>query len=452
MSRSLKGTTMNYQSATAFQAVALSVAVNVSVFAQESEADFRKWLLKGTPDPACVQARDGSGFYVFATEAGISIRHSTDRMTWKKVGRVFDKAVPAWALELIPGADSVWAPEIQYANGRYWLYYSVSTFGSQRSVIGLATNTTLDASHPAYKWKDHGLVVESFPEKNDYNAIDPAMLADRDGRAYLYWGSYWTGIKAAELNAATGKFATSQPKTVAVARRLNVAPTSIEAAFVIRHEDSYFLFSSWDFCCARENSTYKVMVGRADSPLGPYLDKAGMRLSEGGGTLLLMGDERWRGPGHNSVLQTNDGDWLVYHVIDAKTPEKGRILQLRSLEWADDGWPKVGEPLVGESEATAPLGFSPLVGRWDHSVGDGDHYDIFFESTGEITGTKGEAKWELTGSELLMKWKDPKAPGGYWIDRVALAANGASYSGTNQTGHNINGRRLSPAPSLKQPR
>lgn len=436
---------MNYRFASALQVFVLSVALSGPTLAQESEAEFRKWLLKGTPDPACVQAHDGSGYYIFATEAGISIRHSTDLKTWKKVGRVFDEAVPAWALKLIPGADSIWAPEIQYANGKYCLYYSVSTFGSQRSVIGLATNTTLDASDPEYQWKDQGLVVESFPGKNDYNAIDPAMLVDHDGRAYLYWGSYWTGIKAAELNAATGKFATSQPKTVAVASRLDVAPTSIEAAFVIRHEDSYFLFSSWDFCCAHENSTYKVMIGRSDSPLGPFVDKDGTPLSKGGGTLLLMGDQRWRGPGHNSVLQTKNGDWLVYHVIDAKAPERGRILQLRSLNWSKDGWPKVGEPLTDNSKATAPLGFTPLVGRWDHSVGDGDHYDIFFESTGEITGTKGEAKWELSGSELLMKWKDPKAPGGYWVDRVALAANGASYSGTNQTGHKINGRRLTPA-------
>jgi arabinan endo-1,5-alpha-L-arabinosidase len=404
------------------------------------------WLLKGTPDPASVEAHDGSGFYIFATEAGISIRHSTDLKTWTKVGRVFDKAVPTWASKLIHGADSIWAPEIQYANGKYWLYYSVSTFDSQRSVIGLTTNTTLDASHPSYKWEDHGLVVESFSEKNDYNAIDPAMLVDRDGQAYLFWGSYWTGIKAAKLNASTGRFATSQPEPVAVAKRLDVAPTSIEAAYVVRHEDSYFLFSSWDFCCAHENSTYKVMVGRAKSPLGPYVDRTGKPLSEGGGTLLLMGDERWRGPGHNSVLQTSDGDWLVYHVIDAKAPERGRVLQIRPLEWSKDGWPRVGEPLTLKSDTSDPPRKLPLVGRWDHSVDDRDHYDIFFESTGEITGTKGEAKWELDGQEMLMKWKDERAPNGYWVDRVKLAADGRTYSGTNQSGRKILGRRLTPAP------
>ena len=413
--------------------------------AQDSDAAFRQWLLKGTPDPAVVQAHDGSGFYIFATEAGISIRHSRDLKTWKKVGRVFEDAVPAWALTLIPGADSIWAPEVQFANGKYWLYYSVSTFGSQRSVIGLATNTTLDRASPDYKWQDRGLVVESFPDRNDYNAIDPAMLVDRDGRAFLFWGSYWTGIKAAELNASTGRFATSPPKTVAVAGRLAAAPTSIEAAFAVQHEDWYYLFSSWDFCCAHENSTYKVMVGRAKSPLGPYVDRAGKPLSEGGGTLLLMGDQRWRGPGHNSVLQTPQGDWLVYHVIDAKAPERGRILQIRPLKWSEDGWPRVGEPLTADADTTAPLGTLPLVGRWDHSVDDRDHYDIFFESTGEITGTKGEAKWELKRDELLMKWKDARAPDGFWVDKVKLAADGRSYSGVNQTGRKILGRRVTPA-------
>lgn len=435
---------MTHRFAAVLQVVALSVAVNMPAFAQESEAEFREWLLKGTPDPACVKAHDGAGYYIFATEAGISIRHSTDLKTWKKVGPVFDKAVPDWALELIPGADSIWAPEIQYANGKYWLYYSVSTFGSQRSAIGLATNTTLDGSHPDYQWKDQGLVVESFPDRNNYNAIDPAMLVDRDGRAYLYWGSYWTGIKAAQLNASTGKFATSQPKTVAVASRLDVAPSSIEAAFVIRHDDSYFLFSSWDFCCAHENSTYKVMVGRAASPLGPFVDQDGTPLSEGGGTLLLMGDERWRGPGHNCVLQTKDGDWLVYHVIDAKAPERGRILQIRPLNWSPDGWPNVDEPLSETTQPSDPLGKLPLVGRWDHSVDDRDHYDIFFESTGEITGTKGDARWELHDTELLMKWKDARAPGGFWIDRVQLANDGQNYSGINQAGRKILGRRLTP--------
>lgn len=411
--------------------------------ARGDETSMREWLLKGTPDPAIVKAHDGSGYFIFATEEGISISHSADLKHWKKTGRVFKDAVPAWAKKLIPGSDSIWAPDIRYANGKYWLYYSVSTFGSQRSVIGLAVNSTLDANSPDYKWEDRGLVVESFPEKSDYNAIDPAMFVDEDGRAYLFWGSYWTGIKAAELHAGTGKFSSSQPKSIAVAGRRLTAPTSIEGAYMSRRGDWYYLFTSWDFCCARENSTYKVMVGRSKSPLGPYVDEAGVKLSEGGGKLVLMGDSIWRGPGHNSVLQDGDGYWLVYHVIHAKEPEAGRVLQIRPIKWKDD-WPSVGEPVTTSGKKTAPLGIPPLVGRWDHSVDDRDHYDIFFEATGEITGTKGEAHWELKGSELLMKWKDPNAPNGFWVDRVKLADNGRSYAGGNQTGSRIKGRRLTP--------
>lgn len=406
--------------------------------AQGQDADQIAWLVKGTPDPAAIQARDGSGDYIFATGEGIAIWHSSDRKSWKRTGRVFDEAVPKWAKKLIPKADSIWAPDIQFHEGRYFLYYSVSTFGSQRSVIGLAVNTTLNPDNADYHWEDRGLVLESFPDKSDYNAIDPAMFVD-GGRGYLVWGSYWTGIKGAEIDLATGKPESSQPKAVAIASRAAIGPTSIEGAYIQKHGELYYLFVSWDFCCAREHSTYKVMVGRSTSPLGPYVDHAGRKMTDGGGKLVLMSDSRWRGPGHNSLLTTKDQDWLVYHVVDAKAPDRGRILQLRPIEWRD-GWPVVGAP-VGESvsEASRPPN---VVGRWDHVVNDRDRYDIFFEPTGAITGTKGKAEWEVKGRQLLMKWHDPNAPGGMWVDHVHLGEKLGSYEGRNQNGISIRGRSL----------
>lgn len=397
----------------------------------------RRWLVNGAPDPAIVQARDGSGYHVFATGEGIAIWRSADLKKWKRTGRVFQEAVPDWALKAVPGADSIWAPEIQYAHGKYWLYYSVSTFGSQRSVIGLATNTTLDSSDADYKWEDQGMVIESFPGKNDYNAIDPAVLFDDDGKAYLYWGSYWTGLKACEINPKTGKPTSSQPRTTSIATRLEVGPPDIEAPYVIKRNGWYYLFVSWDFCCAKNDSSYKVMIGRSRNPLGPFVDRNGRAMANGRGELLLMGDKRWRGPGHNSALQTKQGDYLVHHVIDAKHPEEGRILQIRPLTWKA-GWPQAGEPLNGESTS----GQSPqtMVGRWAHTVNGTDRYDIFFEPGGLIRGTKGEARWELKGNQLLMKWKDPRAPGGFWIDRVKVSQELRSYDGANQNGTTIQGR------------
>lgn len=406
------------------------------------DADQIAWLVKGTPDPAAIQAHDSSGDYIFATGEGIAIWHSSDRVSWKRIGRVFDVAVPEWARKLIPKADSIWAPDIQFHDGRYYLYYSVSTFGSQRSVIGLATNTTLDSTNSEYRWQDQGLVLESFPEKNDYNAIDPAMFVDGD-QGYLVWGSYWTGIKGTQIDLETGKPASPQPKSVPIAARAASGPTSIEGAYIKKHGAFYYLFVSWDFCCARENSTYKVMVGRSKSPLGPYVDDAGRKLTDGGGKLVLMSDSRWRGPGHNSLLKTKDQDWLVYHVVDGQAPDQGRILQLRPIAWRD-GWPVVGDPIGAPAAATD----SPtLVGRWNHVVNRRDQYDIFFEPTGEITGTRGKAEWEVKGRQLLLKWHDPNAPGGMWVDHVHLGATLDTYEGRNQNGISIRGRKLSAAPA-----
>ncbi len=249
----------------------LSLLAQPQVVAAE-DSDIGDWLVAGAPDPTVITAHDGSGHYVFATGKGIAIFQSTDLTQWKRIGRVFQQAVPTWAKKRIPGSKSVWAPEIQRLNGKYHLYYSVSTFGSQRSVIGLAVNDTLNPQSPNYKWEDRGLVIESFPDRTDFNAIDPAMFVDDGGRAFLFWGSYWTGIKATELDITTGKPKTAPLSYVSVARRADVAPLSIEAPYVIKRNGFYYLFVSWDFCCAREKSTYKVMVGRSRSPLGPFID------------------------------------------------------------------------------------------------------------------------------------------------------------------------------------
>ncbi|MDO4559295.1 MAG: arabinan endo-1,5-alpha-L-arabinosidase, partial [Planctomycetia bacterium] len=207
-----------------------------------------------SPDPTAIEAPDGS-VYVFTTHRGIAISRSRDLVHWERIGRVFPEPVPSWAKERIPGARLIWAPDITFHHGRYHLYYCVSTFGSQRSVIGLATNVTLDPGSPDYRWEDQGLVLESAPEFTDYNAIDPALFVDDDGRTYLYWGSYWRGLRAIEVDPGTGKPTTYRdpgevgglriPRgEVIVAKRAEGGDTSIEAAYVIRRGSFYWLFTS----------------------------------------------------------------------------------------------------------------------------------------------------------------------------------------------------------------
>lgn len=327
-----------------FAAAVLLLSIAIAADAQAP----REGLLTGAPDPTGVAVTDASGqtvYYVAATGRGVQLLRSTDLVRWTPIGRVFEDAVPEWAAKAVPGTDGIWAPDLSVHDGRYYLYYSVSTFGSQRSVIGLAVNRTLDPSSPEYKWEDRGLVVESSKETSDHNAIDPALLVDQDGRWRLFWGSHWTGLKVVDIDPATGKPARGAAIR-AVAARPDTKSGAIEAPFVTFHDGYYYLFVSWDGCCDGAKSTYKVMVGRSRSATGPYVDATGKPMLEGGGTLVLQGDDRWRGPGHNGILTVGARQWMVHHTYDVQHLDAQRILQVRPLTWTADGWPRVGPPVT----------------------------------------------------------------------------------------------------------
>ncbi len=315
--------------------------------AQPAAARSADGTLIGGADPTIVAVHGSDGrytYYVVATGPGIPILSSRDLKNWRRVGRVFAEDVPRWARDDVPHAKGIWAPDLSFHNGRYYLYYSVSTFGSQRSVIGLAVNSTLDPTSPDYRWEDRGKVIESWPGKCDFNAIDPALFVDHDGAWHLFFGSFWSGIKLTRLDPATGKPSTDAT-LVSVAARPQHPPRVVEAAYAIFHQGNYYLFVSWDRCCDGADSDYKVMVGRARKIAGPYVDAEGRALLDGGGTCVLTSNQRWRGPGHNSVLTTDEGQWLVHHTYDVQHLEARRILQIRPLSWTDDGWPRVGEPI-----------------------------------------------------------------------------------------------------------
>ncbi len=284
-------------------------------------------------DPVVIQA--GDTYYLFATGNGVPIHCSPDLLVWDLCSAVFFKE-PGWLGEAVPGVTTLWAPDISYRDGVYYLYYAASTFGSNRSVIGLATNTTLDADSPDYEWHDRGLVVETRPE-DDHNAIDPNAVTDATGRVWLSFGSYWTGLKMVELEPATGKPLPNAP-LYDLATRPD-APYAVEAPFIVRRGPFYYLFASYDRCCAGTESTYNVRVGRAAEITGPYLDRAGVPMMDGGGTLLVEGAGRWRGPGHNAVLREKTGDKILYHAYDA---EFGGVptLRVKALSWRG-GWPTV---------------------------------------------------------------------------------------------------------------
>ncbi len=117
----------------------------------------------------------------------------------------------------------------------------------------------------------------------------------------------------------------------------------IEAPTIIDRDGYYYLFVSLDLCCRGVNSTYKIMVGRATSITGPYSDRDGKRMDQGGGHLVLEGNDRYRGPGGQSVFFDGDVYRLVYHAYDTSADGIPQ-LQIRDLVWTSDGWPTVREP------------------------------------------------------------------------------------------------------------
>ena len=305
-------------------------------------------------DPVMIRQNDN--YYIFCTGNGISVFSSTDMKSWKSEKPVFTSA-PQWAVEAIPTFKGhIWAPDISFFNGEYYLYYSVSAFGKNTSCIGLATNKTLDPGDPQFRWVDHGKVIQSIPGKTNWNAIDPNLITDKKGTPYLAFGSFWDGIKLVKLSPDAKSVAEDVHRIPTIASRksdpnapnppaidnnpVDAGGNAIEAPFIFRKGKYYYLFASIDYCCKGVNSTYKMIFGRSAKLTGPYLDESGKPMAKGGGTVLLAGNEDWHGQGHNAVVSFDGTDYLVFHGYDAHDAGKPK-LNIRKLDWNKDGWPVV---------------------------------------------------------------------------------------------------------------
>lgn len=267
-------------------------------------------------------------WHVFATGPGVQRLRSRDGRAWTREAPVFTPATrPAWWAEAVPAQKDidVWAPKVFAHRGRFWLAYSISTFGKNTSAIGLASA----ASPEAADWRDEGPLVRSRAG-DDFNAIDPDVFIDpADGRVWLSYGSFWGGLRVTELDAAT-----LQP--IGATRFIAQHRPGIEAPTLVRRGGWVYLFASHDFCCRGAASTYNIRVGRAASPTGPFVDREGRPMLDGGGTLVEAGGPRWKGPGHQDVV----GDTLVRHAYDAEDGGHSK-LRIGTLRWSADGWPSL---------------------------------------------------------------------------------------------------------------
>lgn len=284
------------------------------------------WNLTGnlvSHDPTII--KEGNTWYVMQTGPGIGGKYSTDGLRWNPLPPVFPRPLSWWSRYVPDNRNNdVWAPELKGFNGRVWLYYSISTFGSKRSLIGLASAPSVQSG----QWRDEGLVINTTSSDN-YNAIDPDLAIDAEGNPWLALGSWNSGIKITRLDPATMK---PTGRLVSIASR----PNGIEAPTVMYRGGYYYLFVSVGKCCAGVDSTYHIVYGRSRNITGPYLDRNGTDMMRGGGTVLDRGNERWVGPGGQDIYGSNV---IVRHAYDATDNGTPKML-INTLNWDAAGWPR----------------------------------------------------------------------------------------------------------------
>ncbi len=301
------------------------------------------------PDPAIILAPDGF-YYAYATQTlrdqkwiNIQVARSTDLIAWEHLGDALpDK--PDWAQE----TQDFWAPFVLRDGERYLMYYSATHDACHDPERGHCLAVATSES-PAGPFVDMGLPLLLGV---GFEFIDPMVLVDPEsGKWLLYWGSGFQPIKVQELGPDRTSFApASAPTSLVWPNPVEGSfPRLVEAAWVIRHDDFYYLFYSGDNCCGPD-AEYGVMVARSDSPTGPFVT-----LEEARGvphSLMLFKNDRWLAPGHNCIVVDEEGEsWIVYHAIDPEKPRQRqedeinsrRIMLVDRLEW-HDGWPWVGTP------------------------------------------------------------------------------------------------------------
>ncbi|WP_235879985.1 family 43 glycosylhydrolase [Polyangium aurulentum] len=326
------------------------------------------WYVFCTADPHNGADKDASGEYI---EHWISILKSADLVTWSYVGDAL-QGFPSWA---DPASTDIWAPDIQFFNGKYYLYYSIAVEtanGLESSAIGVATS---DSPTGPWTQSDKPAIEAHAPAccagANRWT-IDPFVITDETGQRYIYYGSYFGGMSIRKLS---DDGLTSDPASQVEI----VLPERYEAAYVVPRDGYYYLFASATNCCNGPLTGYSVFAGRSKSPLGPFVDREGIPFlasNVGGTPVLSMNGNRWVGPGHGAITTDLAGqDWFFYHAVDqddaylnaadTKLHLKRQLL-MDPLDWVD-GWPTVrGGLWASDGPQPAPVS----------KAGEESHYTV----------------------------------------------------------------------------
>lgn len=286
------------------------------------------------PDPTVIKAENGY-YYVYATNTridgelmNIQVLKSDNLLDWKDLSDALPEK-PTWA------DKDFWAPHVTYNENtqKYYLFYSGE---SNDKNVGKCLGVAISNS-PEGPFVDKGaplLCGEGF--KN----IDPMVYKDKSGEYYLYWGSGFGSIKVQELSNDFLDFKKDSEAKELIFPVKGENPDNyeklVEGAWLKKHDGFYYLYYSGDNCCG-ENAHYAVLVARSQRPTGPFEKFQ----NKDGKPLILSKNDRWLAPGHNSVVTDEEGqDWIMYHAIDRKNPERGRVFMMDRIDYKN-GWPVI---------------------------------------------------------------------------------------------------------------
>ena len=338
---------------------------------------------KSLPDPTVIRAQDNY-FYLYATEDthNVPIYRSKDLVTWRYAGTAFTDATRP--MDMVPNG-AIWAPDINYFDGHYVLYYSKSEWGKTwENGIGVAVS---DRPNGSFK-NAHKLFLSS--EIGIENCIDPFFIED-DGKKYLFFGSFHDifGVELSDDGMSLKE--DTEPK--------KIAGGLIEATMIVKHDGWYYLIGSAGSCCEGANSTYRLVMTRSRNLFGPYVDRNGRTAVGDNFSPLLNKSTSVYGPGHCSEFVEDDAGqtWVLYHGFQADDIDAGRVTYLDRIIWGTGGWPTI-QSMRPSTEAAVPL-FGAEAGIADVSASAADDYLVMPTQSPNmyrIEGPEGETfSWQL---------------------------------------------------------
>ena len=286
-------------------------------------------------DPTVIRTEEG--FYLYATQTNsywIPIYFSKDLVNWEFKRSAFRNATKPKP-DVLPGGGAFWAPEIRYINGKYVLYFSWAKWGD--GSISYTAVATSDSPVGDFLNAKPLLITDDFGS----NCIDQ-FYYEEDGKKYMFVGSF-NGIYVTELT--DDGLSVKRDADGKLVLKKQVCGRAFEGTNIYKKGKYYYLFASINNCCDGINSRYKVVVGRSEKLLGPYVDRKGKDMLDNSWELVLEGDgETFFGPGHNSIIIPDDAgtDWMIYHsYVKENGAVGGRLGMLDRIVWSADGWPTI---------------------------------------------------------------------------------------------------------------